>query len=216
MNQTEMVKTLNKFANKKNLDKAVALATAVNPAAGIAAAIVGAILVRGIAAADQYIENTYEAPLIPPPTPYILSFTDSMAFLEEHNLIENFRAEIDGVSPTDNPANYEDCENEIMDAASFMRKAVVKNDPIFNAFFFGYIKNGNLLKIWEERKRFGNFKSELKKALPPAKFTPMSQAIWEAVTDKTSLKEMQGILKDAAGEYMGDVNLDKILIVLGE
>ncbi|MGL1860886.1 MAG: hypothetical protein OCC46_00010 [Pseudodesulfovibrio sp.] len=202
MNQQKIIKLLGKGITKENMGKAVALATAANPAAGLAVSIVGAILVRAVAVAWKYQDGSYQTALIPQVPRHRLTTDESIAFLKDNGLREAFADDIWGANPTNGSAKYTEHDATICTAATFLRKAKDLDDPIFHAFFYGFITHNNLLEIWERRLLYIDFREQLKLASPPAEFTTMSEAIWQEVSGQENREEVAELLKEPAKTYL--------------
>ncbi len=206
MNQRDIVNMLGSVATKENIKSVVSAAGAINPMAGIAAGIVGAIIVKAVGKAGKYIAITDEIPLIPPEPTHIMTFNESVSFLTKNNLATAFKDDIGAGDPGINPYTYRNKREKIINVAMFTRKAFDKDDPIYNAYFYGYINRGEYEKIWDNRKGFRNFKLALKQTIEPAKFDSMAKTIWTEMAAPENLEEIGSPLFGAVKEYLSDIS----------
>lgn len=219
MNEQKVMNLLNKHITNDNLVKAVALATAANPAAGLAVSIVGGLIVRAVVAAKDYQDSTLQMALVPPVPRHRLTTDESLAFLEENGLTEAFAKQIHNAVPANKPEDYHIYDDEVCHAATFLKKAKDLDDPIFHAFFFGYINHGNLMAIWNNRELFWRFRDQLKLASEPAEFKTMAEAIWDELSGTESRQEiadqLEGPVKKYIKDIVGSVDIKAIVKAIG-
>ncbi len=219
MNEQKVIELLDDHITNENLEKAVALAAAINPAAGMAISIVGSLIVRAVVATKNYQDNTIKAALVPPVPRHRLTTDESLAFLEENGLREAFAEQIKNAVPSNNPAEYHIYDDEICAAATFMKKAKDLDDPIFHAFFYGYINSGNLLEIHNKRELFWRFRDQLKLASKPAEFQSMAEAIWGELSGEESRQQVAEQLEEPVKKHIKNIvdsiNFNTILNAVG-
>jgi len=207
MSQRKFIDVLAEVATKENVQKAVTLAGIGSPWATLVVGVVGAVVTKAASAAKSYIVEIDKIPLVPPLLPHKLTYNESIAFFESKGLTDNFADEIANSDPTTNPSEWNYHEGKILIAASFLRQAVDKNDPIFNGFFYDKINSADpdLMGIYGMMNQFIIYREQLQIAIPQAKFATMGEYIRNQIQSNATWDVIKSDLTTELKTYLSDI-----------
>ena len=224
MNERLVTNFLNKHITQ---DLVNALAQSTNsalPGAGVVVGILGALVMRAVAAANAYIDQVDRMPIVPPEIPAMMTYSEAIQFFEEKKLTGMFSKLLKPTADQSNP-DINRARVLVTRAASVVKKCFNEDGSLFKVFYHDQITHGEYLTVWETYGEFLEFNSRLRALLPPADFKPLLDAVNKAVAKEG----MQQIEKSQAYQCVKQlieeqinkvvpgnlVNLDKIIDQLG-
>lgn len=225
MNERAVTMFLTKHITQENVNALAQTTNAALPGAGVVVGILGALVIRTVAAAKDYINRVDQTPIVPPDILSHLTYKQAIQFFEDKKLNGMFQ-EI--LTPSADPNNPDINRARVLAAraASVIKKCFDGDDGLLNVFYDNQIAHGEYLTVWKTYGEFMEFKARLRDLLPPAVFETMFDVVVKAVAkegvqqvkkSKTykQVKEMveEHINKIVPGNF---VDIDKILDQLGD
>ena len=190
MNEGSVVSFLETNITQERINKLSTATAGLFPGAGPIAAIVGALVMRAVAAAKKYREDIDNMPIVPPELPSQLTYNEAIEFFQTKGLTAKFHKILAPAADLGNP-DIMKSRTIVLKAATAIKKCFDTDDNFFNAVYAQDITDGNYLRIWQTYQSFLNLKAFLQHDLAPASFKPMFDAIMEAVI-KEAAKQVKG------------------------
>lgn len=180
MNERTVVNFLNKQISKERVNALAQTTNTALPGAGVVVAILGALVLRAVAAAKEYINRVDQTPIVPPDLLSHLTYTEAVRFFQQKQLKGMFKELLTPAADANNP-NINRDRVLVARAASVVEKCFDGDDGLFNVFYQNQIAHGEYLAVWKTYPEFLEFKARLRDLLPPAAFQPMFDTVVKAV-----------------------------------
>jgi hypothetical protein len=227
MNESAVVSYLETNITEERINELSAVSAGLFPGAGPIAAIVGALVMRAVAAAKKYRDNIDNMPIVPPDLPSQLTYNDAVQFFQTKGLTGMF-SEI--LAPAADPDNSDVLRARITasKAATAIKKCFDKDDALFNTVYAADMASGNYLHIWQTYHSFLALKASLQHDLAPASFKPMFDAVMEALTQEPAAqvkgsepyKQVRKLVQDRIKKVVPGLDvgplMDGMLVSLGD
>ena len=203
MNEGAVLSFLGTNITKERINQLSASAAGLFPGAGPIAAIMGALVMRAVAAAKKYRDDIDTMPIVPPDLPSQLTYSEAVQFFKANGLTGMF-SEILGPAADLNNPDIQRARVVASKAATAIKKCFDKDDALFNTVYAADIAQANYLHIWQTYQSFLTLKSSLRHDLAPASFKPMFDAVMEAV------------IQEAAAQVKGSEPYKRVRVMVQE
>lgn len=180
MNDRTVVNFLNKQITKERVNALAQTTNTALPGAGVVVAILGALVLRAVAAAKEYIHRVDQTPIVPPDLLRHLTYTQAKTFFKNSKLSGMFTELLAPAADVNNP-NVNRDRVLVARAASVVKKCFDGDDGLFNVFYQNQVAHEEYLTVWKTYPEFLEFKARLRDLLPPAAFQAMFDTIVKAV-----------------------------------
>ena len=225
MNERSVVNFLNKQISKERVNALAQTTNAALPGAGVVVAILGALVLRAVAAAKEYINRVDQAPIVPPDLLRHLTYTEAVRLFQQKQLKGMFKELLAPAADVNNP-NINRDRVLVARAASVVKKCFDGDDGLFNVFYQNQIAHGEYLTVWKTYPEFLEFKARVRDLLPPAAFQTMFDTVVKAVAKEgvqqikksDAFSRVKDLVKAHANKIVPDniVDIDKILEKIGK
>ncbi|MCH7664191.1 MAG: hypothetical protein IH859_10035 [Chloroflexi bacterium] len=224
MNERAVTAFLNKHITQERVNALAQMTNTSLPGAGLVVSILGALVVRAISAAKEYIDKVDQTPIVPPDFLHHITYREAVNFFEEKKLDGMFKELLTPAVDESNPEINRD-RVIVARAASVVKKCFEDNDRLFKVFYHNQIVHGEYLAVWKTYGEFLMFKAALRNLLPPAKFENMFKSVFTAVAkegvEMVKKSDAYKRVKELVEEHINKivpgniVSIDKIIDHLG-
>ncbi len=225
MNERTVVNFLNKQISKERVNALAQTTNTALPGAGVVVAILGALVLRAIAAAKEYINRVDQTPIVPPDLLRHLTYTEAVRLFQQKKLKGMFEELLTPAADVNNP-NINRDRVLVARAASVAKKWFDGDDALFNVFYQNQIAHGEYLTVWKTYPEFLEFKARVRDLLPPAAFQPMFDTVVKAVAkegvkqikESDAFSRVKELIQAHANKIVPGniVDIDKILEQIGK
>jgi hypothetical protein len=225
MNERAITNFLNNNITQKRVNALAQASNAALPGSGVVVAILGALVMRAVASAKEYIDRIDQMPIVPPDILPHMTYNQAIKFFKDKNLTGMFSEVLQPAADENNP-DIVRARAQAGRAATVVKKCFDSDDGLFNVFYQNQIENGEYLTVWKTYGEFLEFKASLRYMLPPAKFETMFEAILKAVAkegvkqikDSEAYKRVKELVKSHIDKIVPSniADMDKVINKIGD
>ena len=134
MNEGAVLSFLGTNITKERINQLSASAAGLFPGAGPIAAIMGALVMRAVAAAKKYRDDIDTMPIVPPDLPLQLTYNEAVQFFKANGLTGMF-SKILGPAADLNNTDIQSARVLASKAATAIKKCFDRDDALFNTVY---------------------------------------------------------------------------------
>jgi hypothetical protein len=151
-----------------NFSRLSSALASINPAAGLAAGLVGALIVRAAANINKYIATQWDAPIVPPDIVIPRNYDLALRYLRQKGLADTFESEISAATKNDDLSKLQESRDVVSSIASVMDYVLQPrlHESLLYPVFQKQHDDGDFRDIWDHFEDYQQFYSQIKRTLP--------------------------------------------------